>query len=576
MIDPTQIEVLRNRLEEIGDGMAVTLARSSRSTIVRAAMDFSTGVLGPSGELIAQGLCQAIHLGGMQPALQACLEYFDGRVYPGDIFINNDPYEGGSHLPDLFLYKPIFHNGVCIAYLCAMTHYPDMGGRVAGSCACDSTEIYQEGLRIPPLKLAEEGVLNDTLLRILEKAVRVPDLVMGDLQGNLSALRYGEGEFGRLLSQYGIEGFHMQVDNLLVYTEQMTRAAISALPNGRWEFTDYISDDAIDIKPIKIATSMTVQEDEMTLDFAGTDPQAKGAINPPLATSKAMAYAAVKSALGALGNDIPNTGGYFRPVHFEAPVGCFVNPLPPAPVVARNVGGTRIFQAVMGAFAEMLPETFPASTGGCELQLTWAGYDKSKTPWKPWIMGEGANEMAGGAFPYKDGFDTQGCGTTNLANVPVEQIEIEHPVRVEEYGILADMEGAGMYRGGGGMVRTFRVIAEEAVFQVRSDRRSHPPYGLQGGQSAGKSAVVLNPNTPDEALLATKFVEDFKKGDILCLRMPGGGGWGDPLKRDPEMVLQDVMEERITLGRAETVYGVVINGATCEIDWGATKHLRTS
>ena len=228
----------------------------------------------------------------------------------------------------------------------------------------------------------------------------------------------------------------------------------------------------------------------------------------------------------------------------------------------------------MGAFAEMLPEIFPASTGGCELQLTWAGYDKSKTPWQPWIMGEGANEMAGGAFPYKDGFDTQGCGTTNLANVPVEQIEIEHPIRVEEYGILADMEGAGMYRGGGGMVRTFRVIAEEAVFQVRSDRRSHPPYGLQGGQSAGKSAVVLNPNTPGEALLATKFVEDFKKGDILCLRMPGGGGWGDPLKRDPEMVLQDVIEERITLERAEKVYGVAINGATYEIDWGATKELR--
>lgn len=558
-MDATQIEVLRNRLEGIGDGMALTLARSSRSTIVRMALDYSTGVLGPSGDLIAQGLCQPIHLGGMPPALMACLDYYKDRIRPGDILINNDPYEGGSHLPDIFLYAPFFWGGVCLGYLCAMTHYPDVGGRVAGSSACDSTEIYQEGLRIPPLKLFEEGKPNEAIFRILEKAVRVPDLVIGDLQANLAALRYGEREFKQLVDAYGPEETQDQIAGLLSYTEEATRSAISSLPDGSWQFEDWVSDDAVEIKPIRMFVTLTKKGDEVTVDFDGTGPQAKGAINPPFVTTKALVYAAVKCALGLVGYDIPNTGGYFRPVTITAPPGSFANPLPPAPVTARNVGGVRVFQTVLGAFAQMLPDGVPASTGGCENHHNWAGYDKTRTPWKAWVMGEVHNELAGGGFPDRDGFDAQGCGSTNIANVPVEQIEAEYPLRLERYSIMPDREGAGRYRGGVGIVRTYRVLADEVILQLRSDRRTHPPYGLSGGQPSAVSEVWLNPGTPEEELLPSKFVRTLKTGDLVEIRYPGGGGWGEPLNREPARVLEDVLSGKVSAARAREVYGLEVD-----------------
>jgi N-methylhydantoinase B len=556
--------------------MALTLARSSRSTIVRVALDFSTGVLGPSGELLAQGLCQPIHLGGMPPALAACLEHYQERIYPGDVLINNDPYEGGSHLPDVFLYKPVFLNGVCLSYLCAMTHYPDMGGRIAGSSACDSTEIYQEGLRIPPLKLFEEGKPNEAIFRILEKAVRVPELVLGDLQANLAALRYGERELMGLVSMYGVEELQDQIEGLLAYTEEATRAAIRSLPDGAWQFTDYVSDDSIEIKPIPIVVNLTKSGDSLSFDFTGTGPQAKGAINPPFVTTKALVYAAVKSALGTLGHDIPNTGGYFRPIEITAGLGSFANPLPPAAVTARNVGGIRIFQAVLGAFAQMLPDRIPACTGGCENHHNWFGYDKSQLPWKAWVSGELHNEVAGGAFPDRNGFDAQGCGSTNVANIPIEQLEAEYPLRVERYGILADREGAGKYRGGVGMVRTYRLLADDVLLQMRTDRRTYPPYGLQGGQASAPSQILLNPGTPEEELLPTKFVRTLSKGDVLELRYPGGGGWGDPLEHDSQQVIEDVLAEKITLERAREVYGVVVDQGGRGADVPATVQLRRS
>ena len=575
-MDPTQIEVFRNRLDAIGDGMALTLARSSRSVVVRIALDFSTGLLGPSGELIAQGLCQPIHLGGMPPALISCLDYYQGKVNPGDILINNDPYEGGSHLPDIFLYKPIFWNDLCTGYLCAMTHYPDVGGRVAGSCAADSTEIYQEGLRIPPLKLFEEGKPNEAIHRILERASRVPDLVMGDLQANLAALRYGEREFLNLVSVYGPENLQDQVEGLLSYTEEATRAAIRALPDGTWHFTDYVSDDGVEIKPIPVVVHLTKAGDELSIDFDGTGPQVRGSINSPFVTTKAMVYAAVRCALGTLGFDIPNTGGYFRPINITAEPGSFVAPLVPSAVAARNVGGVRVFQAVLGAFAQMLPDRIPASTGGCENQQTWSGYEKSRQPWRAWMMGEGHNEVAGGGSPARDGHDAQGVGTSNIANVPTEQIEADFPLRLERYGMLPDREGAGKYRGGVGMSRTFRVLADEAVLQLRSDRRTHPPFGIQGGQASAPSQVLLNPGTPEEELLPTKFARTFKAGDVVEVRYPGGGGWGDPLDRDPSLVLDDVVAEIITPERARDVYGVAVDKKLRQVDLEATRQLRQS
>ncbi len=568
--DPIRLEVLKNALEGIADGMALTVVRASRSTIVRVALDFSTGVLSGKGELVGQGMCLPMHLGGMMPALEACLNRYQDNIRPGDVFIGNDPYEGGSHLPDIFLYKPVFVGDVITGYLCSMAHHTDIGGRVAGGNACDSTEIYQEGLRIPPLKLYDQGVPNETLLRILEKAVRVPDKVLGDLMGQVAALTYGEREWLKLVKRYGVEELETSIDELLAYTEELTRKAIRSLPDGAWSFTDYIDDDGFDSGRIPIVTNLTKKDDHIHADFTGTGPQCKGAIQPVLATSKGMVYAALKTVLTAIGADIPNTAGYFRPVSIHMPEGTFVNPLLPAPVAARAMGAIRLFQSIIGAFAQMLPEVIPACSGGCEFGSGMAGYDKSKTPWKPWVQLDFSNETAVGGFAYKDGTDAQGCYNTNLANIPAEVIEVEQPLKVEEYGLVPDSEGPGKFRGGLGMVRAYKYLLDDTVVQMRSDRSQHAPYGLHGGQSPRTTRIVITSNG-EKRVMPPKFLANVDKGDTLRISWPGAGGWGDPLERDPEMVLEDVTVEKITVERARDVYGVIIDPEGRTVEQEATR-----
>ena len=571
--DPIRLEIFKNALESIADGMALTIVRTSRSTIVRSCLDFSTGVLDGNGELVGQGACLPMHLGGMMPALKACLDRYDGDVNPGDILVSNDPYEGGSHLPDIFLYKPVFVGGIITGYMCAMAQHTDIGGRVAGGNACDSTEIYQEGLRIPPLKLYREGVPDETLFRILEKAVRLPDKVLGDLTAQITALDYGQSGWIKLVERFGVEGFSSAIEELLDYTEELTRQALLTLPNGTWSFTDYIDDDGFGVGPIPIVTTLTKEGDALYADFTGTGPQAKGAINPVKATSEGMVYAALKTALGALGAEIPNTSGYFRPVTMHMPAGSFINPNPPAPVAARSMGCIRLFQSIMGAFAQMLPQAIPACSGGSEYGSGISGYDKSKTPWKPWIQMDFANETAIGGFSYKDGTDAQGCYNTNLANIPVEEIEAEQPLLVEEYALVPDTEGAGMYRGGLGMSRKYRYLLDETLVQMRADREEHTPYGLFGGEPSAPTEIDVQ--TGDQVKrMPTKFLATFDAGDTLRIQWPGAGGWGNPLERSPELLLDDVIEEKITVGRARSVYGVVIDDVARTVDQEQTHSLR--
>jgi len=571
--DPIRLEVLRNALEGIADGMALTVVRTSRSTIVRASLDFSTAVLNAEGELVGQGMCVPMHLGGMMPALEACLRQYRGRVEPGDILITNDPYEGGSHLPDIFLFKPVFVGGVLMGYLCAMSHHVDIGGRVPGGNACDSTEIYQEGLRIPPLKLYHKGESNETLFRLLEKAVRVPDKVLGDVLGQVAALDFGEREFLKLVDRLGVEEIGEHMAELLRYTEDLTRKAIARLPDGSWSFADYIDDDGFQSESITLQANLHKKGDEIHVDFSGTSPQVKGSIQPVFTTTKSVVYAVVKTVLSTIAQDIPNTAGYFRPIRVTAPEGSFLNPVLPAPVAARSLGLRRMSHALFGAFAEMLPGKVPACPGGCEYGASIAGYDRTKTPWKAWVCMDFANETAAGGRDGHDGIDAQNSGITNIANVPVEVIEAEFPVRIEEYGLLTDSEGAGKYRGGVGMVRSYRFLADDTVFQVRSDRMKTAPYGINGGKPARKSRITVYSDGKEQNK-PSKFLTTVNQGDIMQIQWPGAGGWGDPLDRDLDQVLQDVMEEKVSVERARDMYGVVIDEKTRKIDFNATANLR--
>ena len=564
------MEVIKNALESIADGMALTVVRTSRSSVVRTSLDFSTGVLDSKGELVGQSACSPTHLGGMMPALQACLDHYEGRIHPGDVFISNDPYEGGSHLPDIFLFKPIFVDDRIVAYLCAMAHHTDIGGRVAGGNACDSTEIYQEGLRIPPLKLRERGEQNETIIRILEKAVRVPDKVLGDLRGQEAALFYGEREYTKLVERYGIDGLQSAITQLLDYTEELTRKSIAAIPDGTWTFSDIVDNDGIDDVPIKIVATVSKRGDQISVDFSGTSAQCRGAIQPVFATTKAMVYAVLRSVLGG---DIPNTSGYFRAVNISAPEGTFVNPMPPAPVAARALGCRRITHALYGAFAQALPETVFACPGGGEVGVGAGGYDKSKTPWQAWVYLEFHNETACGGRPTKDGMDGQGANISNLANIPVETIEAEQPIRIEEYGLLADTEGAGRYRGGLGMVRTYRFLSDDTVVQVRADREKTAPYGLNGGLASTTTKVTVTKDG-ETVPMPGKFLDTLGNNDSLRIAWPGAGGWGDPMEREPQAVLADVIAEKVSVERAQAVYGVVVDATRRTIDFECTRRLR--
>ena len=337
--DPVTREIIKNYLYSAADTMALTVVRTACSAVVKDGMDFSTAIFNESAEQVAQGLTLPFHVGAMKPALDAVIDTFGDDVRPGDIFANNDPYEGASHLPDIFLFKPAFQARTLVGWTCVIAHQTDIGGRVAGGNACDNTEIYQEGLRIPPIKLYEEGVLNTAVWRILGKNVRVPNQVLGDVLAQTSALRQGERDLLRLVEDYGLDELRHYMTEIIDHTERLTRAEIERLPDGEWEFTDYIDDDGITPDPIAIRVRVVIEGDEMLVDFTGTSPQAKGSINPNLAYTKSTVYAVFKCLTDP---NINANSGFFRPITVRAPAGCYVNPQHPAAVAARGLGGFRI------------------------------------------------------------------------------------------------------------------------------------------------------------------------------------------------------------------------------------------
>ena len=370
-LDPVTREVIGNYLASAADTMAFTVVRTARSAVVKDGMDFSTAIFNANGDQVAQGLTLPFHMGAMQPALKGVLSKFgEEDIGPGDIFANNDPYEGASHLPDIFLFKPAFAGATLVGWTCVVAHQTDIGGRVAGENACDNTEIYQEGLRIPPIRLYDRGIRNTAVWHILEKNVRVPEKVLGDVLAQVAALHQGEKDLLTLVKNYGLGELNTYMADIIDHTERLTRAEIEDLPDGSWEFTDYIDEDGISPDPIAIKVKVTIERDEMLVDFTGTSKQAKGSINPNFAFTKSGVYAVFKCLTNP--NITANTG-FFRPIKVVAPKGCFVNPQHPAAVAARGLGGFRICHAVFGALAKALPDRVPAAWGGGDVGASFGG-----------------------------------------------------------------------------------------------------------------------------------------------------------------------------------------------------------
>jgi N-methylhydantoinase B len=561
--DPIEFELFKNAIHSIADEMALTIHRTTYSGVLKDNMDYSTAFCDGAGILVAQGLTLPGHLGSMPTAMAAVMRRYGNDIRPGDVFAMNDPFEGGMHLPDIFVFKPIFVDGERLAFAATICHHTDVGGRVAGSNASDSTEIYQEGVRIPPLKIFEEGRRNETFFMLMEANVRVPVKVFGDLRAQLAACHIAENAFTELVRSYGAAKVQSYMRELIAYTERLTRAAIAELPDGVFSFEDFIDDDGIDIgRKIPLRVTIKKQGDGMVVDWTGSSPQVKGAINNTLSYTKSASYCGIKCVLSSA---IPNNEGVFRAIDVIAPPGTIANAVLPASCAARGLTGFRMVDTMLGALAMMLPDRVMAASDGGNVGVSIGGWTKERKPFI-WVDFSCA---AWGGRPWADGIDGNSNIFANQSSQSVEITEAEQPFEILRYELIDDAGGPGKFRGGCSYRRDFRLLEEEATLQIRSDRRDVPPYGLYGGQPGRPSMLWLNgKELPSKPTLA------FKRGDVFREEVAGAGGWGDPLERDPARVLHDVRNEFVTLRSAQDDYGVVIDPASWTVDAAGTDALR--
>ena len=565
-VDPITLEVVKNALASTADEMALVIMRSAYSPVVRDTMDYSTALCDRNGRVVAQGLTLAVQLGTFPTLMRYVLEEYSVSAKPGDVYIANDPYGcGGQHLPDIYVIKPIFVAGELEGYAATMAHHSDVGGIAPGSIAVHATEIYQEGLRIPLSKLVDGGVENETLFRLLASNTRQPVHVLGDLRAQLAACRVGERGLTALLERYGADA-HSYLDELQRVAERMMRAELALLPDGVHAFTDYIDGVGDDPEPIPISVRVEISGDEVLIDFEGTSPQVEASVNCPVGMVYAACYCAIR---GIVRGEIPNCEGYMVPIRIEAPAGTVVNPVLPAACGARGVIGYRVYDAIMGALAPLVPDRVLAAGEGGPTLIAWGGYDEARRPF-------GTTEVlvgTWGARLTRDGLEGVSNPLANLGNQPIELIEADLPLKVERYGVVPDSGGAGRQRGGLAYVREYRVLARRATLTIRTDRRDHPPYGLEGGEAGAPSSnVVVSDGVARELPTMPMEALTLEEGDTFTHVSAGGGGFGPPFERDPAAVLADVLDGKVSVAAARDRYGVVI--ARGSVDVKATASVR--
>ena len=565
--DLISFEMFKNAIFSIADEMAVTICRTTYSGILRDNMDFATAIANAEGRLVAQGLTLPFHLGSMHTAIAAVMARSGDDIGAGDVFILNDPFAGGMHLPDIFIIKPVFADGTRIAFVLTTAHHGDVGGRVPGSNAADSTEIYQEGLRLPPLKLIEGGARNDTLWTVIETNVRLPVRLFGDLRAQLAACEVAEKQFLEQVARYGTDTVKVYMAEVMDYAERLARAAVSELPDGEFSFEDWIDDDGVEFgKPIRLFVTVRKEGDRMSFDWTGSAKQVKGAINSTLSVTQAASYTALRSILPGT---IPNNDGVFRVIDVTAPPGTITNVVLPGACAARALTGFRMLDCAFGALARMSPELVGAAGDGGNVGVSIGGYDKDR---KPFIYVDFACGTWGGR-PWADGLEGNTNLFINMASQSIEVTESEHPIEILAYELAGDRCGAGKYRGGAPFYRDYRLGEKDAVLQVRADRQVVRPYGLYGGKPGKPGSSHFNPETEDRKL-PSKVTMDFHEGEVMRYVIAGGGGWGDALERDADLVLNDARNEIISVETARLDYGVVIDAGTWAVDGAATDKLR--
>ena len=549
-LDPVTTEVIGRHVLAAAEEMGVTLMRTAFSPNIKERNDFSTAVFNAKGEVVAQAEHVPIHLGSMIGAIESLQQRFpEDEIRPGDMFLANDPYNGGgSHLPDLNLVAPVFHDGRIVAYVANIAHHADVGGMVPGSEAAVCESIFQEGLRLPPVRFVCAGELSRDIFEIVLLNSRTPEEREGDLNAQLAANHVGIRAVSALVERYGAELFENALDSYLDFTERRFQAAVAALPDGSYKAEDFLSGDAMGTFA-RITCIVTVAAGHLNFDFNGTDPQLRTARNIPNQALVATVFCVVKALLDP---DAPANGGAFRVIGIDVEPGSIVQPVAPAPVGTRSISCSVLSDVILVALSQAISDRSFAGSGPHHL-LVLAGTDPRTGRY---FVDYETVAGAIGAQGHRDGIDAVRTLTSGSANLPVEALEHAYPVRVETYALRTGSGGSGAHRGGDGIVRDYRILGDDITVSLSGERQDVAAPGVEGGADGATGLFMLDPAGTAQELPSAVQEQKLPRGSILRVATPGGGGYGDPHDRDRALVTRDVAYGYIGAQTARDVYGL--------------------
>lgn len=576
--NPAQLEIMRSYFNAIASGMGHVIERTSFTTFVKESADFASALATPEGEFYAypKTVGVTIFMGlNLKRAIEEC-----GPFEPGDIIITNDPYTTNglaTHLPDVHIFKPIFENGQIISYAWAFVHVSDVGGLVPASISPTATDIHQEGLRIPPVRIYKAGKENKEVIAFLNANSRLPKSNLGDINAMIAAVNTAETRLLGMVQKFGVAAFKDGMEDLLEQAEMRARSIIEKIPDGSYSFADYLDDDMISDVPIRLAVTVTIEEKNIILDFSDCDPQVETAFNLVTNGSRhSFLYQGLINYIITSDPFIPVNGGLTRPIQVIAPKGTLVNPEYPAAVGIRHSITMRLYNVILGALAQVIPETIPAAGAGQAGIVVLSTPDDTNGSRKIAVV-EPMGGGGGGQYDM-DGVDGIDHASGFLKNTPIESLEQHIDIFVKRYEIKEDTAGPGYHRGGHAIQLDFEIMKPESIVTARGmERLRFQPWGLEGGQAGALGKVILNPGTEDEKELAKIEVLRPKDGQVVSITSPGGGGWGNPFERKVESVLEEVEASLLSVHLAREQYGVALStssNGTLMIDEEETNRLR--
>ena len=552
-IDGILLEVIGNTFMSIAEEMGAVLVKSAYSTNIKERKDCSCALFDAAGNTIAQAEHIPMHLGSMLGLIGEIKRHFKlEEIKPGDMFIANDPYNGGgTHLPDIAVASPVFYNGEIVAFVANIAHHNDVGGRVPGSNAADSDSIYAEGIRIPTVKIFREGELDKDILNLILLNCRVRHIRLGDLNAQFACNKKGVQRMEDVCAKYGKETVALCMEELLDYSERKIRMALSAIPNGSHEFEDYLDSDGLGSDPIKLNVKVAIKDEDIELDFTDNPDQVKGAINLPLSALRASVYYAIRSIVDP---SLPSNGGYYRAIHIKSRPGCILGCTEPAACAGRSDTAQRVADMIFGAMSEVVPHQVIAGSNSSITGVYFGGVSPDTGEYYVYMETFGGGS---GARFNKDGLSCVQVHMSNTSNLPIESMEVEFPYMVERYELVTDSGGPGKYRGGLSMSKDIRVLGHDSEFTIKADRQKVPPYGLFGGKPGLPGLITIYPDTDEARTVDSKKSGNLLKANgVLRCQMPGAGGYGNPLERSRELLIKDLEEGYVSPESARRDYGM--------------------